>query len=140
MSMNLSIDTRKSMIDEIEAWIGPAPTLCFFTGAKPASCALADSGTKLATAILPTDWLTPATDVGGGVVQKSKNGTWQDPAADASGNVGYFRLYSSTDGLCKAQGSCTVAGGGGDMIVSQLAATLGNPITVTAFTLTAPNA
>ena len=110
MAFQLSIDARNATLQAIETEVGINPILTISSGATPADCAQANTGTVLATMILPSDWLSEPT--GGNI---SLSGTWQDLSADASGTAGYFRLHNNDGSVCHMQGSITATGGGGDM-------------------------
>jgi hypothetical protein len=69
----------------------------------------------------------------GGVVAKS--GTWQDLSADATGTAGHFRIYNSAGTVCHAQGSVSLSGGGGEMIVSSVDLVVGQTFTVDTFSI-----
>ena len=58
--MQYSETVRNDKLDAIETTIGTSPTLEIRSGAAPASCADADSGTLLASLPLPwdRDWET----------------------------------------------------------------------------------
>jgi hypothetical protein len=134
MSMNLSMAVRNNMLDAIESAIGTAAILAMCSGSKPSACASAETGTRLVTMNLPSDYLANAASA-----SKAKSGTWQDSSADASGTIGYFRIYDSTGTTCHLQGSITATGGGGDMTVDNTNVAAGQVVTVTAFTLNAGN-
>jgi hypothetical protein len=123
------------MLDAIEAAAGASAILMIRSGAPPADCGTADSGTVLATLNLPSDWMAAAS---GG--SKAKSGTWSDASADASGTAGHFRLYASDGVTCHAQGTVTITGGGGDMTVNGVAFVAGSIFTVTSFTINSGNA
>lgn len=135
MSVQLSTALRNARLDQIETTIGASAILRFRTGAPPANCAAADTGTVLATLNLPADWLAAAASG-----SKAKSGTWEDTSADATGTTGHFRIYDSGDTTCHMQGTITVTGGGGDMTVDNTSVTAGETVTVTTFTLTDGNA
>lgn len=135
MSLQLAVLTRNALLDAIETEIGTSAILKIRTGAPPADCAAADSGTVLATLNLPSDWMAAA-----GSGTKAKTGTWQDAAADAAGTAGHFRIYDSGGATCKIQGTVTATGGGGDMTLDNAVLAVGQVVTITGFTLTAPNA
>jgi len=132
MAIQLAISTRNARLDAIETDLGVSPNLEIRTGAQPADCAAADSGTVLATLALPSDWAAAAS---GG--SKAKSGTWQDLTADASGTAAHFRLKTS-GGVCKLQGSC--GEGTGDLQLDNTDIAAGQQVTVTAFTITDGNA
>lgn len=133
MAFQFSTNARNAALDAIETTIGTAPTLELRTGAPPADCAAAATGTLLASMALPSDFLAAAS---GG--QKTLVGTWQDAAADAAGTVGHFRIRQGA--TCHVQGTVTAPGGGGDMTIDNPVLAVGQEVTVTAFTLTAGGA
>lgn len=126
MTVQFSDDVRNGMLDAVETVIGTAPTLEIRSGAQPATCATADSGTVLATITLPSDWLANAASN-----SKAKSGTWQDLAADAGGTPGHWRI--KVGGTCKMQGSAGTSGT--DMILDAATLTLGQTFTINSFTL-----
>lgn len=135
MALQFSVAVRNAELDAIETAIGATAVLKIRTGAAPATCATADSGTVLATLTLPADWMAAAN-----AGAKAKSGTWEDTSADATGTAAHFRLYESTGVTCHAQGTVTLTGGGGDMTVDNTDFEAGQSFTVTGFTLTAGNA
>ena len=135
MAFQLSVDTRNATLQALETTIGTNPIMTVSSGTVPADCASANTGTVLATMILPTNWLdTPAL---GSIVL---SGTWQDLSADDSGTAGYFRLHQSDGTVCHMQGTVTQTGAGGDMQLDNTNIAVGQQITITAFTITAGGA
>lgn len=135
MAIQLSITVRNARLDTIESTISTAPILKIRTGAQPADCATADSGSVLATLSLPSDWMAAASSG-----SKAKSGTWSDSSADASGTAAHFRLYASDGTTCHMQGTVTATGGGGDMTVDSVSFTAGQSFTINTFSLTDANA
>lgn len=135
MAIQFSVAVRNARLDAIETAIGASPIMRIRTGAAPASCATADSGTVLATLNLPADWMADAASG-----SKSMSGTWQDASADASGVAGHFRIYDASGTTCHLQGTVTATGGGGDLQVDNVNFATGQSFTVTSFTLTDGNA
>lgn len=135
MAIQLSVAVRNARLDAIEAAIGASAILKIRTGAAPADCVAADSGTVLATLNLPADWMAAAA-----VGAKAKTGTWQDAAADAAGTAAHFRLYATDGTTCHLQGTLTITGGGGDMTLDNNVIAVGQVVTITGFTLTDNNA
>lgn len=133
MSIQLAVATRNARLDAIETQIGTAPILKLRTGAPPATCATADSGTVLCSITLPSDWLAAAASG-----SKAKSGTWQGTASGGGGTIGHFRIYDSGGSTCHLQG--TAATGSGDMSLDNAVVADGQTITVTTFTLTDANA
>ena len=132
MAIKYSTPVRNAKLDAIETAIGASAILKIRSGAAPANCAAADSGTVLATLNLPADWMGAAA---AGV--KSLLGTWQDLAADASGTAGYFRIYASDGVTCHIQG--TVGVSAADMIVDSVSFTAGQSFSITSFAITDGN-
>lgn len=135
MAIQLSGAVRNARLDAIESTIGTAPILEIRSGAAPANCAAADSGTLLASMTLPSDWMAAAASGA-----KAKSGTWQDASANAAGTAGHFRIKDSAGTTCHLQGSITATGGGGDMTLDNTSIASGQPVTITSFTLTDGNA
>lgn len=135
MSMQFGTTLRNAWLDQYETSIGTAPILTIRTGAAPANCGTANSGTVLATVTLPSDWLAAAS---GG--SKAKSGTWEDTSADAAGTAAHFRIHDSGGTVCHHQGTVTATGGGGDLTVDNVVFAAGQDFLITGFTLTAPGA
>ena len=135
MAIQLSTNVRNARLDAIETTVGTSAVLKIRTGAAPANCAAADSGTVLATVNCPSDWMAAAASG-----SKAMSGTWQDASADATGTAAHFRLYASDGTTCHMQGTVTATGGGGDMTVESTSFTAAQQFTVTSFSLTDGNA
>lgn len=135
MALQFSVAVRNGMLDSIETVTGATAILRLRTGAPPATCATADSGTIVAEMTLPADWMAAAS---GGT--KALLGTWQDLSANAAGTVAHFRIYDSAGTTCHAQGTVTISGGGGDMTLDNNVLALGQQVTITSYTYTAANA
>ena len=133
MTLQYSVAVRNARLDVVETTIGTSAVLLIKTGAAPATCAAANSGTVLATCTLPSDWMANAS-----AGTKSLSGTWQDTSADATGTAAHFCIFSS-GGTCHAQGTVTATGGGGDMTVDNTSFATGQAFSVTSFTLTTGN-
>jgi len=135
MAIQLSVAVRNARLDVIESTIGTSAILRLRTGAPPATCATADSGTVVATMNLPADWMAA-----GSAGAKALAGAWQDLLADAAGTVGHFRIYDSGGTVCGMQGTVTITGGGGDMTLDNNVLAINQPVSITTFTLTDANA
>lgn len=135
MVLQLSTAARNAALDTIETTIGSTSlTLELRTGAPPANCAAADTGTVVATITVPSDWLAAAS----GGSKTILGGPWTDTSADATGIIGHFRFKQST--TCHIQGTVTEAGGGGDMIIDNNDVNAGQQVSITTFTLNAGGA
>ena len=136
MALKYSVTVRNARLDAIETTVGTSAILKIRTGAPPANCAAADSGTVLSTVNLPSDWMAAAASG-----EKSKSGTWEDTSADATGTAAHFRVYDSGGSTCHIQGTITtVAVGTGDMLVDNDAFAAGQNFTVSSFKITSANA
>lgn len=135
MAMKFSVAVRNARLDGIESAIGASPILEIRTGAPPANCAAADSGTLLASCALPSDFMAAASSG-----SKAKSGTWEDTSANADGVAGHFRIKDNGGSTCHIQGTVTETGGGGDMTVDNENFGAGQAFTVTSFAITDGNA
>lgn len=133
MAVQLSTTVRNARLDAIETAIGTGAILKIRTGAQPANCAAADSGTVLATITCPSDWLAAAASGSKAIT----GGPWQDASADATGTAAHFRLYDSGGSTCHLQGS--VGQGSGDLSLDNTSLVAGQTVSITAFTLTDAN-
>jgi hypothetical protein len=130
----LSVAVRNARLDAIETTVGTTPKLQMFTGAMPANCATASSGTKLLEDTLASDW---AANASGG--SKNLNNTPIAGTGLAAGTAGYFRIVDS-GGTCHLQGTITATGGGGDMTIDNVVIATGQTVNVTSFSMTDGNA
>jgi hypothetical protein len=135
MTIQFSTTVRNARLDAIESAAGASAILKIRTGAAPANCAAADTGTVLATLNLPSDWMAAAASGA-----KAKAGTWEDTSADAAGTAAHFRIYASDGTTCHLQGTITATGGGGDMTLDNTSIASAQQVTITGFTLTDGNA
>jgi hypothetical protein len=137
MALQLNVATRNARLDTIESTNGTSCALEIRTGAQPADCSAASTGTILVTINLPTDWMAAAASG-----SKAKAGTWQDTSADNTGTAAHFRVYNSQatkDGTsCFLQGS--VGQGSGDLSLDNTSIVAGQQVTINTFTLTDGNA
>ena len=131
MALQYSTDVRNAQLDAIETTISTAPTLTIWTGAAPANCATANSGTLLVSMTLPSDWMAAAASG-----SKAKAGTWQDTSADDTGTAAHFRIHAGAN--CHMQG--TVGQGSGDLQLDNTSIAAGQQVTITSFAITAGNA
>ena len=135
MAVQASTTLRNTWLDAIETAVGTGGSLRIYTGAQPANCAAANSGTLIAHINLRSDWMAAAASG----TKAIANGPWQDTSADNAGTAAHFRLYSDTSGTtCVLQGS--VGQGSGDLQLDNTTVTAGQTVSITAFTFTAPNA
>jgi hypothetical protein len=135
MALQYSVAVRHARLDAVEVTVGASAILEIRTGAPPANCAAADTGTLLASCALPADWMAAAASGA-----KAKSGTWEDTSANAAGTAGHFRIKDSTGTTCHIQGTVTATGGGGDMEAVNTSFAVGQSFSVSGFSLTAANA
>ncbi len=134
MALQFSVAVRSGMADAIKTAIGNSAVLKLLTGPPPPDLVTADTGTVLVTMQLPATWLTSPNNG-----SKLLSGTWEDTSADATGLAGYFRIYAS-DGVTKhIQGTVTITGGGGDLVLDNPAIVVGQDVKITSFVLTVGN-
>lgn len=133
MSFQISDTVANAMLDSIETTLGTAPLLRLYSGAEPALCSTARSGTKLVEMTLPSDWMANASGR-----SKAKSGTWSASGlagAGAGTNAGYYSIMDSTGTTCHLQGNVTATGGGGDMTLDNINIAQNQVVTVTGYTL-----
>jgi hypothetical protein len=135
MAVQLSTTVRNARLDVIESTISTSAVLRIYTGAQPANCAAANSGTLLAEMALPSDWMAAAASGA-----KALSGTWNDTSANNTGTAGHFRIYETTGTTCHIQGSVTATGGGGDLQLDNTSIASAQTVTITSFSLTDANA
>lgn len=142
MALQYSTTLRNNQLDEIMGTVGDGvgvanPTIQIRTGAPPASCAAADSGTLAVEITLPDSWMAAAAS---GSVAKS--GTAWTGTAGGSGpyTAGHFRIKDSAGTTTHMQGTITATGGGGDMTIDNVTIQSSQSVTVTGFTINAANA
>jgi hypothetical protein len=99
---------RNTQLDALTDLLGAGARLEIRTGAPPARCSAADTGTLLASIALGRRAFGRAFD---GMI--SKTGLWA-AFATATGTAGHFRMVDAS-GVCVLQGTITAAGQGGLM-------------------------
>lgn len=134
MAIQQSVAVRNAMLDATESTPGTAPLLKIRTGAPPANCAAADTGTVLVSMTLPSDWMAAASSG-----SKAKSGTWS-ASASAAGTAAHYRIYDSAGTTCHEQGTVTITGSGGDLTLDNDNIANAQVVTVTTYSRTAGNA
>ena len=134
MTVQYSVPVRNAQLDAWENTIGTTPKLQVRTGAQPANCAAADSGTLLCEMDLPSDWMSAAASG-----SKAKTGTWSGTGV-ANGDAGHYRIKDAAGTTCHEQGSITATAGGGDATMDNITVTSGLPVAVNTFAKNAGNA
>jgi len=131
VTIQLSVAVRNAMLDAIETAIGTTAVIKLKTGAQPASCAAADSGTVVASYTLASDWMSAASSG-----SKAFTATpLDDPSADNPGTLAHYRVYASDGTTCHMQGSISATGGGGDMTVDNVVVAAAQDVKITSWTI-----
>lgn len=133
MAIQLSVAVRNARLDAIETAIGTAAVLKIKTGAQPANCAAADSGTVLVSYTLASDWAAAASSG-----SKSFSGTPIAGTASGTGTAAHYRVYASDGTTCHMQG--TVGTSGTDVIIDNTSINSGQTVNVTSWSITDANA
>jgi len=134
MAQQFSIAVRNARGNQFEGITGTAARLSLRSGAPPASCAAADSGTEIIRYTLASDW---AAAFASGAASPWLNNLPLTGTATGAAAPGHYRIYASDGTTCHMQGTITVTGGGGDLTVDNAGATtVGQTINVTAWALT----
>lgn len=131
MTLQLSVAVRNAMLDAIETAIGTSAVIKLRSGAAPANCAAADSGTVIASISLASDYMSAASS--GSKAFSSTPLT--DASADNAGTLGHYRVYASDGTTCHMQGSITATGGGGDMTVDNTSVAAGQQVNITSWSM-----
>lgn len=135
MAIQLSVSARNLGLDAIETAAGVSAKLRIYSGAAPANCAAARTGTLLAEWTLASDWSVNAASG-----TKSLSGTPLATTGAAAGTAGHFALMDNAGTTCHMQGTVTATGGGGDLTLDNLSIASAQAVNITGFTLTAGNA
>lgn len=139
MTIQLSVAVRNARLDSIETTAGASAKLRLYSGAQPADCATAASGTLLCEMALPADYMNAAA-----TGSKTKLGTWSGTGAAAAGTgtaAGYFRIVDTAGTTCHMQGKVGATGDGtADMTLDNVSIAQNQTVTVNSFTLTDANA
>jgi hypothetical protein len=132
MAIQLSVAVRNARLDAFETTAGTSAKLRILSGAAPADCATAQSGTLLCEIALPSDYLAAAASG-----SKAKSGTWQGTGA-AAGTAAHFRIVDNAGTTCHMQG--TVGTSGTDMTLDNTSIAVSQVVTVNTFTISDANA
>ena len=134
MALQFGTTLRNDFLAQFSTVLGASGTLVVYTGATPANCGAAATGTLLATITLnSTSFGTPSA---GSVLM---NGLPLTATAGNTGTAGYYRLLDGSS-TCHNQGTCGLTGSGADLIFDNTSIVSGQSVNVTGFTVTAPGA
>jgi hypothetical protein len=132
MTMQYAQDVAHAMLDAIETILGGSPVMYFRSGAQPANCAAADSGTLISTIAMAADAFSNAA-----AWEKAIGAALSDLSADNAGTLAHVRIKTS-GAVTKLQGSITLTAGGGDITVDNVTVNAGQEIQVTSFKIVFP--
>lgn len=135
MTVQWSTSLRNALLDAWEAAIGTSAKIYIRTGAQPANCAAADSGTLLVEFDLNSDWAAAASSG-----SKDLNDLPFSATASGSGTAAHYRVKDSAGTTCHEQGTVTATGGGGDVTIDNAVIASGQSVQITSWTKTAPGA
>jgi len=110
---------RNARANALRSTPGTNPHFHAYTGSPPATCADTATGTEMYNFSLYTSWLNYAS---GGATGLTGSVTGH---AIAAGDLGYWRLTNSPGTVCHLQGTFSLSGGGGDIIVDDLTRAVG---------------
>ena len=131
MALQYSVAVNNARLDAVETATGATAKLRIYTGAAPANCAAAATGTLLVDMTLPADWMAAASSG-----SKAKAGTWSGTGV-AAGTAGYFRIVDNAGTTAHIQGTCGI--GTGDLQLDNTNIAISQTVTVNTFTLNAAN-
>jgi hypothetical protein len=134
MTVQKSVAVRNAMLDAQETVIGVSAKVQLFTGAPPANCAAASTGTLLATFTMAADW---SGNAAAGV--KTFTGTPVSTTGLAAGSVGHYRIFDNAGTTCHDQGTVTATGGGGDATMDNIVVAFAQTLNLTSWSWTAPH-
>lgn len=133
MTIQYSVTHQTNNVTDIVTQAGATAFLLFYTGAAPAHCSTASSGTLLAS-------LPMSSTIGTVTAGVLTMGAITSEATGNAGTAGYWRICTSSAGTtCIAQGSVGVSGSDVNF-AGGVVWTNGETIGVTSFTITANGA
>ena len=135
MTVQRSVAVRNARLDVIESTIGTSAKVQIRTGAQPATCATAASGTLLVEFALGSDWAAAASS---GV--KAFSSTPVAGTAVGAGTAAHYRIVDSPGTTCHEQGTVTATGGGGDVTIDNTTVASGQAVNITGWSVTEPGA
>lgn len=129
--MQYSLTHRTNAMTQLNTDIGTNAVVKIFTGAAPANCGTADTGTVLVT------FAGNAAGFGTAASQVLTASAVASANAGNTGTAGYFRIYPSAATTTNAvvQGTCGLSGT--DMILTNTSITSGQACNFTSLTVTA---
>lgn len=142
MSNAALLDMMDTINGNLNEGTGPA-ILNIYTGTIPPDCETTATGTLLGTCVMNSTPFGAAQDQNPGG-RLTANAISPDLSADASGDAGYFRIYSSNGGTdasklnCHFQGTAGEAADTVDLVLDEKTIASGRPIQVTSLVIDLP--
>lgn len=133
MAISLSQDIRNAQLDVITSVLGANARLKFYSGSVPASVGTALSGNTLIANLQLSASAAAAASSG----VWTANAITADANADAAGTITFWRAETS-GGVAKIQGTAGLTGA--DINLDAVVAEVGSQVSVSNWTITAPNA
>jgi hypothetical protein len=131
MALAFSTTVRNGMLDAITTAAAGSCKLRIYDGTRPAT---GGTATTLLAELTCNATFAPAAS--GGVL--TLNAITQDSSADSSGTATWFRVVKSDGTTHVVDGSVSTSGS--DLNMNTVSIVSGAPVSVTSFTITAPNA
>ena len=131
MAIQYSLTSRTNRLTQLNTDIGASCVIKLFSGAAPANCGTADTGTLL------VQFAGNAGGFGSVASQTLTASAVASVTATASGTPGYFRIYptAATTTNAVVQGTCGTSGT--DMILTAASVTAGQTVNFTSLTIVA---
>lgn len=131
MAIQYSLTHRTNAMTQLNTDIGINAVIKLFSGAAPANCGTADTGTLL------VQFAGNAGGFGTAASQVLTAAAVASVTAAASGTPGYFRIYPNAVTTTNAVTQGTVGTSGTDMILTAATVTAGQTVNFTSLTVTA---
>ncbi len=130
--LSLDTDLRNDLLDGIDATFNSG-TLKIYADTIPTDADTAvGAQTLLATVDIDADAFNAAA-----AGAKTKQGTWSELSAIATGTASWFRMANGAD-TRRIDGDVTITAGGGTLELDSLSITIAQVVTITTFTLNMP--
>jgi hypothetical protein len=117
----------------------PSATLRIYAGTVPTDVDTALTGqTLLAELVMSNPAFGAAADINPGA-RATASAVTNDSTANNTGTATFFRIFDRND-VARLQGTASVSGGGGDLQLNSAAIQSGTIVSITALTITQPEA
>lgn len=141
MAITINTQARNAILDSGLNTAFNAGKFRIYSGSKPATANLAPTGTLLFEKTV-ADFFAAAS--AGAIALNAAITDVGQSGASTGTNMGYFRFSAVSDddslngAFARCDGTVTVTGGGGDLIVINISISSGQACSITAFTFTMP--